>query len=1336
MMLSSTASRLSLTSIVAFIILILQHGAADISATSSPQLTHQQQQRRRINSHSYNRHLLTANPNAGKNNFCGTSWGDASENCMERQHCPNASDEECGNPAHVCFADTMCDATAGHGSGMYLPPYNDRANVRFCQNQWDAMSGCSIDLYCGDESECANGMICFYSDECHLHDVVKKMEADEAYALAMQQKALVASLDPNDTIRYNSCGKSWNDANANCGGWCWGDDEKECPPGEGCFGDTGCYNDAGLVPTPFPTTYPPTTRTPTVREDPSNYRFCGKAWDTTPCSLEAHCPTGLECVDGEICYTKQRCNVQDLTVPPTSSPSVSPTIPHDHESYYKYCGKSREHAAKICSLRTTCASNDDCISGAYCFGGLPERCNAFYLQFPNLRPTMRPTGPTESPTPFPSVRPTTRTPTRKDDPINTRFCGTAWDRVRCVQENHCPWGNECTNGQICFTVYLCNIHDITPSPTRKPTPEPIVTPRTARPTGPSQSPTLSPSTSPTTRTPTVRDDPINMRFCGNSWNTVTCTIETHCPTGLECKNGQTCFTQPQCNFHDLTHSPTGNPILPRTPAPTTGRPVGPSKAPTLMPTAIPTTRAPTTRDDPINRRFCGSSWNTVTCSIENYCPTRNECTGGQICFSEHHGCNIQDMITNPISADPSLPQDDTSHFKFCGSDFSDAVEQCSLDTHCASEDDCPAGAFCFDNLPGHCNANHLEFSDMSRPTKIVEGTTVTAPRPPSSIRTFRPTLKPSISNAAAVNDGNAQLAVPNRTFRPTRKPSEAYKNEPVFLMPQRTFRPTRKPTAVVNNETPKSVEEEQLVQPMLSAWCGKDQFDANSNCGYNFFWCTEGECPSGYECFMVEDNLCKISASPEKVTIESGTAAGEIMIISSRTQRPSPRPIEVTKRPTNIPAVKAATPRPTTNKPSSRPVMNTPAKQTILTFATDRPTRQPTPKPIRNSPTNSAAPKPNMTSLGKHPPTPNPIPVNIQGAQSSNTPSPVLQAPTEMSAPSEPVPTNKRPNRENPKKPSSPQSSAKNNNAINGKENANASLNLQSTAKDNATGEENVDEKPIDVVTGLDATVGTNTPNARRKLFCLSQPSNFEEECTRGMECSEGNPCPSSHFCLQFDCKNRPPSNGSLDLCPFRFVGTHTKDCKSYYECDDHGYVGPTYTCEEGFKFDKLSGYCIVDFLVNSQCHFEQVSSVQSDGLSTDESESTASSLTTATPPSKTPSTIITSSSRPIITTTTTTPSTIIASSRPITTTATISSHSFTPRTSSTTDSPSKTGSPPPSKFMWWETPPTSPPNSPPNSPQTSKEKKYDLTVWYTNGHSRPSNSYLYYFMLFVGVII
>lgn len=72
---------------------------------------------------------------------------------------------------------------------------------------------------------------------------------------------------------------------------------------------------------------------------------------------------------------------------------------------------------------------------------------------------------------------------------------------------------------------------------------------------------------------------------------------------MECKNGQLCFTKPDCNFHDLTESPTEEPskkpVESATPTsrPTTGRPTGPSHSPTPRPTAAPTTRAPTTRDD-------------------------------------------------------------------------------------------------------------------------------------------------------------------------------------------------------------------------------------------------------------------------------------------------------------------------------------------------------------------------------------------------------------------------------------------------------------------------------------------------------------------------------------------------------------------------------------------------------------------------------------------------------------------------------------------------------------------------------------------------------------------
>ena len=36
-------------------------------------------------------------------NFCGTSWGDASSECEERQPCPQGTDEECTNGGKCCF---------------------------------------------------------------------------------------------------------------------------------------------------------------------------------------------------------------------------------------------------------------------------------------------------------------------------------------------------------------------------------------------------------------------------------------------------------------------------------------------------------------------------------------------------------------------------------------------------------------------------------------------------------------------------------------------------------------------------------------------------------------------------------------------------------------------------------------------------------------------------------------------------------------------------------------------------------------------------------------------------------------------------------------------------------------------------------------------------------------------------------------------------------------------------------------------------------------------------------------------------------------------------------
>ena len=79
------------------------------------------------------------------NFFCGKSWEDASSDCENRQPCPNAIDEECTvMPGEICFADTLCSISAGHGKKFryaslvpYLNiEYDDISNTRFCGGWW------------------------------------------------------------------------------------------------------------------------------------------------------------------------------------------------------------------------------------------------------------------------------------------------------------------------------------------------------------------------------------------------------------------------------------------------------------------------------------------------------------------------------------------------------------------------------------------------------------------------------------------------------------------------------------------------------------------------------------------------------------------------------------------------------------------------------------------------------------------------------------------------------------------------------------------------------------------------------------------------------------------------------------------------------------------------------------------------------------------------------------------------------------------------------------------------------------------------------------------------
>ena len=141
-------------------------------------------------------------------------------------------------------------------------------------------------------------------------------------------------------------------------------------------------------------------------------RFCGLTWDTVTCSIESHCPTGKECKNGEICFTKEGCNAHDMTMVPTiqpsstTQPSPSPTLPRNHTSYFKFCGRNKSHATRNCSIQTYCGFDGNCPSGTLCLDTPAELCDAFALLHPESVPTMAP----QLPPMAPSLSPTTIAP--------------------------------------------------------------------------------------------------------------------------------------------------------------------------------------------------------------------------------------------------------------------------------------------------------------------------------------------------------------------------------------------------------------------------------------------------------------------------------------------------------------------------------------------------------------------------------------------------------------------------------------------------------------------------------------------------------------------------------------------------------------------------------------------------------------------------------------------------------------------------------------------------------------------------------------------------------------
>mmetsp|Transcript_26908 Transcript_26908/g.45847 ORF Transcript_26908/g.45847 Transcript_26908/m.45847 type:complete len:180 (+) Transcript_26908:98-637(+) len=127
-----------------------------------------------------------------------------------------------------------------------LLPYEDMENTKFCRPPFNFRgTQCTTDLWCGGSryTSCPDGMSC-RSTNCHLHHILDMQTEAALLEEERRNRRTINDLDASDPIRFQSCGTSSEDAGAKCGQWCWGS-ESDCPPSEGCYPTSSCYNAAG-----------------------------------------------------------------------------------------------------------------------------------------------------------------------------------------------------------------------------------------------------------------------------------------------------------------------------------------------------------------------------------------------------------------------------------------------------------------------------------------------------------------------------------------------------------------------------------------------------------------------------------------------------------------------------------------------------------------------------------------------------------------------------------------------------------------------------------------------------------------------------------------------------------------------------------------------------------------------------------------------------------------------------------------------------------------------------------------------------------------------------------
>lgn len=537
--------------------------------------------------------------------FCGSSWDHASSQCTERQHCASGNDDECSIEGYFCFADTLCDASLGHGSTFVSDDiiklasvaYEDTSNRLFCGSWWAAaFETCSLSTHCLDNTDCPSSEQCCET-MCNVQDMIaESLGADwretvlEGGKIGEDAPIRMSLTDPR---RHNSCGNSWANADNRCSKWCAG--EGDCPGDLICYADTSCYYDDDLVPTISPVTSKPTRRPTKPYDDPANSRK-SKSWTAVE-------PSGSS------------IDQYDIDSPLLTSKSSS------YSQTTGFCARLWSDAATSCSIETFCTDSEDCEDGFTCHGSIPG-CNILDMLDEAKGITNESINANDE-----LGSQYDMTTMNRDDESNNKFCGSSWqDAVDgCSLDRHCP-NDICPKGESCFSyldeyaeIFHCNAFDmvaegatitvITDTPS---TMRPVANKASSQPTkGSTDSPTrhpvlsqsptnalsdstnrpmLRPTIQPMPSSPTMSPEKTVFGLCASDLLELqqTYRIATLCSVNQPCpEDGQLCFENVDFqSVADDQNQPTSQPSLSATSASPTMSPATP--LPTLHPSSDPT----------------------------------------------------------------------------------------------------------------------------------------------------------------------------------------------------------------------------------------------------------------------------------------------------------------------------------------------------------------------------------------------------------------------------------------------------------------------------------------------------------------------------------------------------------------------------------------------------------------------------------------------------------------------------------------------------------------------------------------------------------------------------